>query len=166
MADAGRSADLSLPLVKQALWGVMAQYERTTLLEVDRVVQEVERREQSGRSSSYTAGSYDSARRKTSRGLASRTNDLEAITQARATIRSAFVQKDAVAAYQDALIVFKNSRTAEAIRTAARQAVLQGLAQEVQGLGKAKLTPLRCEVFAAGLDGQRVLVMQWSANKQ
>ena len=163
---AEKAEGISLPLVKQALWGVMTQYERATLQEVDRVAQEVERREQFGKNSSYNSGGSASTRKKSSRETSPRTNELERITQARTAIRSIFAQKDSVAAYQAAIIVFQNSRTASAIKSAARQAVLQGLLQETQALGKAKLTPLRCDVFAAGLDGQRVLVMQWSANKQ
>ena len=165
-ASAEKTEGLNLPLVKQALWGVMAQYERTTLQEVDRIVQEAERREQFGKNSSYNSGRTASTRKKTVSETSSKTNELEQITQARTSIRSMFARKEAVAAYQAAIIVFQKNRLGETIKASARQAVLRGLAQEALAAGTAKLTPLRCDVFAAGMDGQRVWVMQWSANKQ
>jgi hypothetical protein len=190
LADAQLEAGLNLTAVKQALWGVMAQYERVTLQEVDRDFLEAERREQMGRNSFYNSAVTNSVRRRSSRGyssgktnymstvtdparrdlsrgvFSSTTNDLEQLTQTRKLVRSVFARKDAVAAYQAALDLFQNTRTAESIRAAARQAVGQSLQQMIQTVEKDQLAILRCEVLGIGLDGQRVLVMQWSAKKQ
>ena len=165
MESAEKYDGLTLPLVKQSLWVVMAQYERATIQEFDRVYREAERREQIGTNSYSYSRSTNSIRRRTSRGTPGTTNGFEQLTQARAAIRSIFAQKAAVPAYQAALVVFQNSQTAVSIKAAAQRSVTQGLAREIQAMGKDNLTLLRGEVFAPGLDGRRVLIMQWSARK-
>lgn len=164
VADAKKEEGLDFPAIDQAVWGVMVRYERATLQELDRVYRNVERQEQARAKSSLSPYSYSSR----NPAQSSRTppiSELDKVRQGCEAIKDAFARHNPDAAYLAASLLLQQKVVQQQLNQEINQAVIQGLDVELRTLGQGEPLLKDCKVYAPGVDGKKVLVMEWSANK-
>jgi|GEM_PF-5742453 hypothetical protein len=157
-----KDGGMSFPAVDQAVWRVMARYERTTLQELDRTSLNKERQEQLRSSSGLSPYSY-SSRHPPPGARTTPTSEMDKFKQACEAIKTAFTRHNPDASYLAASLVLQHKPTLMQLNQEINQAVLQGLDAEMRTVGHGEPTLRDCKVYAPGMDGKKILVMEWSA---
>jgi hypothetical protein len=140
----------------------MTRYERATLQELDRISLNKERQEQLRSSSGLSPYSY-SSRHPSPGARTAPTRELDKFKQACEAIKTAFARHNPDASYLAASLVLQRKPILMQLNQEINQAVLQGLDAELRTVSQGEPILKECKVYAPGMDGKKVLVMEWSA---